>query len=79
MFKELLNRIAAVLPWGWKQVFPGAAWLVGGPEDHGLKLTAAGIVGTLILICTLKAIVAIGGPIPLTPRVLLGMNLWLAF
>ncbi len=79
MFKKALNRIASVLPWGLKQAFEFAALLVGVLEDCGLKFTAGGIAGTLILFAVLKGIVAIGGPIPLTPAVIVGLNLWLVF
>ncbi len=45
----------------------------------GLRFAAAGILGTLVLFCVLKQIVALGGPIPLTPSVVAGLGLWLAF
>ena len=79
MFKNLLNRFASLLPWGMKHVFQCAAFLIGVLEDCGLQFTAGGIAGTFILFAVLKGIVALGGPIPLTPAVLLGMGLWLAF
>jgi hypothetical protein len=79
VFKKTLNRIASVLPWGLKQAFEVAALLVGVLEDCGLQFTAGGIAGTLILFAVLKGIVAIGGPIPLTPAVIVGLNLWLVF
>lgn len=78
MFKMVLNWMSSILPWGWKQFFQGAALLVGTLEDSGLTFTAGGIVGPLLLLVALKLIVWFGGPIPLTPSVIFGMNLWLA-
>jgi len=79
MFKSLLSGFASLLPWGMKQVFQGVAFLIGVLEDCGLRFSAGGIVGTLVLFAVLKGVVYLGGPIPLTPAVVFGMNLWLAF
>ena len=77
MFKKSLLTAAPVLPGGWQLAI--AAKFVGVLEDCGLTFTAAGITGTLALFWALKGIVAFGGPIPLTPGVVAGLSLWLAF
>lgn len=79
MFKELLSRFASILPWGMKQAFQVATIPVGALEDHGLRFAAAGVTGSFALFAVLRGIVALQGPIPVTPGVLLGLELWAAF
>jgi len=75
----LIALIHAVAPSSWDRPLELLAILVGVYEASGLKFLTAGLLGTVLLFCVLRQIVAFGGPIPLTPAVWVGLNLWLAF
>jgi len=82
MFRKLLRLVkpaVSVLSWEWKAAFLVMSKIVTMLEGCGLKFTAAGILGNFALYGALRGIVAIGGPIPVTPGVILGLELWVAF
>jgi hypothetical protein len=58
---------------------PLAPWPARVLRDSGLTFTAWGVQGSSALYLVLTRIVANGGPVPLTPAVIVGLGLWLAF
>lgn len=69
----------ALAPWPLKLPLMGLHYMARMFEECGLTFAAAGMLGTVLLYCTLRVVVSIRGSIPMTPGVEAGLGLWVAF